>query len=210
MPYTVQGVDPKLKWYQELGRTQGHVANMLLQALIGQMGGASNIPNPGYGQTGSPGTQFSQPQPGQLSPPQNPQQIKQGFVPRTQASPFASQPMLNKQQFETLQSLQTYQQNAAMAPLELKALQTKIDAQKGGIPYFNLTTGEIEYSQPFGAKGIPGTGTKEKSARELAQEAEFNATGTQTLKKPDFVDQADWDAATDEQKRALLSRLGLL
>src|SRR3990167_5785121 len=136
MPYFVQNVDPKLKWYQEMGRTQGHVANLLLQAMIAQQtggGGAfapKNIPNPGYGQTGSPGTTFSQPPPGMLSPHQNPQQIKQGYRPPITGSPYASQPMLNQQQFDILQNLQTYQQNAANASLERQKLEADVAFQR--------------------------------------------------------------------------------
>ena len=144
MPYFVQNVDPKLKWYQEMGRTQGHVANMLLQALIAQQTGGAfapkNIPNPGYGQTGSPGTTFSQPQQGQLSPPQIPSQAKAGFRTPTPASPFASQRMINTQQLGTLKDLQSLQtqkaqsalmnQRANQPPFDLQAL---LSSQGGGV-----------------------------------------------------------------------------
>jgi len=214
MPYVLPEPKANRKWWEEWSGVSGRTFDILLNALVGQAtggGGAfapKNIPNPGYGQTGSPGTTFSQPPPGLLSPPQNPQQVKQGYRPPITGSPYASQPMLNKQQFENLQSLQTYQQNAAKAPVELKALEA-LAAQR---------------SQPnqviigYGADGpiystVPGKlagGTpKPKSARELAALEEFESQ-IGTLKKPDFVDQKDWDKATDEQKRALLSRLGLL
>jgi len=222
MPYFVQNVDPKLKWYQEMGRTQGHVANLLLQAMIAQQtggGGAfapKNIPNPGYGQTGSPGTTFSQPPPGMLSPPQNPQQVKQGYRPPITGSPYASQPMLNKQQFETLQSLQTYQQNAAKAPIELKALEA-LAAQRSqpnqvligygteGNPIFSPVPGKL-------AGGRPPSSEDELTkalALLVAQGTTPTVPASSAMKKPGFVDQADWDKATDEQKQALLKRLGL-
>ena len=35
MPYTVPGVDPRLKWYQETGRTQGHLTKLLLEMFLG-------------------------------------------------------------------------------------------------------------------------------------------------------------------------------
>ena len=105
--------------------------DQLMQALLQTMLSGQfqkNIPNPGYGQTGSPGTQFSQPQPGQLSPPQIPQQIKQGFAPRTPASPFASQPMINTQQLGTLKDLQSLQtQQAQTALMNKRASQPPID-----------------------------------------------------------------------------------
>ena len=127
MPYTLP--------YQPTSgeRFQSFAGDILKQALLAYItkgvsliGNA--IPNPGYGQQGSPGTQFSQPQPGQLSPPQIPQQIKQGFAPRTPASPFASQPMINTQQLGTLKDLQSLQtQQAQTALMNKRASQPPID-----------------------------------------------------------------------------------
>src|SRR3990167_5347013 len=117
--------------------------DQLMQALLqtmlsGQLSGS--IPNPGYGQTGSPGTTFSQPPPGQLSPPQNPQQIKQGFVPRAPASPYASQRMINVQQLGTLKDLQSLQTQQA---------QTALMNRRANQPPFNL-------SSLIGSQGAPG------------------------------------------------------
>lgn len=133
MPYVLPTPQPETKWYNDVGDYAGLnlkvMKDFLLAALTGQMAqGSQNIPNPGYGQQGSPGTQFSQPQQGQLSPPQIPQQIKQGFVPRTQASPFASQRMINTQQLGTLKDLQSLQtQQAQTALMNKRASQPPLD-----------------------------------------------------------------------------------
>src|SRR3990167_3332971 len=222
MPYVLPEPKANRKWWEEWSGVSGRTFDILLNALVGQAtggGGAfapKNIPNPGYGQTGSPGTTFSQPPPGLLSPPQNPQQVKQGYRPPITGSPYASQPMLNKQQFETLQSLQTYQQNAAKAPIELKALEA-LAAQRSqpnqvligygteGNPIFSPVPGKL-------AGGRPPSSEDELTkalALLVAQGTTPTVPASSAMKKPGFVDQADWDKATDEQKQALLKRLGL-
>ena len=134
MPYILPTPAARPNTADYLGRGTGKILDLLLQAyLAGKVGNIGslapkNIPNPGYGQTGSPGTQLSQPPPGLLTPPQNPQQIKQGFVPRTPASPYASQRMINPQQLGTLKDLQSLQtQQAQTALMNKRASQPPID-----------------------------------------------------------------------------------
>ena len=129
MPYIVPQPPRTIGNFESAVGGFDQLMQALLQTMLsGQL--SRNIPNPGYGQTGSPGTTFSQPPPGQLSPPQNPQQIKQGFVPRTPASPFASQRMINTRQLGTLKDLQSLQtQKAQSALMNRRANQPPFDLQ---------------------------------------------------------------------------------
>jgi hypothetical protein len=129
----------KNSWYNDLGAIGGHTADLILRAYLASQGGAGafqkkDIPNPGYGQMGSPGATFSQPQPLPgttsgigMTPRQSPQQIKPQVAPRP-ASPFANQPMINQNQLEQLARLQAYQRqnDPAMLDLERREAEAKI------------------------------------------------------------------------------------
>ncbi len=126
MPYVLPTPEPRIRWYNDYATNEGMAASILLKALLAQAGAGGgpfapkNIPNPSYGQTGSPGTSFSLAgaNPNPLTPPS--QTTYQ--APRA-ASPYATQPLLNQQQFQTLANLQQYQQQQAMNPLEMQAKQ---------------------------------------------------------------------------------------
>ena len=112
------------------------LAQLLLQASMAQANARGtflpkNIPNPNYGQQGQlkPNVSFSQPTQGMgVSARQNPQQIKQGIL---SAPPtYSTQPMLNSQQFKTLQDLQSYgKTQQEMDPLAL-AMERQIQEEK--------------------------------------------------------------------------------
>lgn len=73
------------------------------------MSSIANIPNPGYGQTGSPGTSFSMAGANQnpLAPPSTAR-----YQAPTAGAPYATKPMLNARQFDQLIKNQQYQKNA--------------------------------------------------------------------------------------------------
>lgn len=170
---------PRPSLLSDAGYANGALTRDILLAVLtqgmSQLGqNKQNIPNPAYGQTGSPGATFSQPPitPGTTSgigmtPRQDPQQLMRTVPPR-QGAAFANQPMLNAQQFDILNKLQTYQQNAAQAPYDLaskkasaglaesKSKQIDWAMQNGVIPIQNPITGEITFQQVGGQQSQGG------------------------------------------------------
>lgn len=196
MPYVLPTPEPRQTFWDIYGSAAGRTIDVLAKAILGQMasGGGQfspkNIPNPGYGQTGGQNLTF----PGGASTRTNPQELSQiqrlGGVPTRQGlsnygtsitppTPYASQPMINQQQFGNLKDLQSLQlQQSQIASNRALAQQrssgrtttivTGVDADG------NPTTFEVP------ASNVKVVTQKNKSARELAAESEFNATGTQT------------------------------
>lgn len=135
---------PRPTIWGDLGYAGGHVANQILMAYL--TGGMStgngalapkNIPNPQYGQTGSPGASFQldnsnpyansplvQAQYNQLSQ----QQI--AGIPQQQPGFMPTKPMLNSGQFDQLRKLQEFQQAQAQAPMDIQAKQNELKKQQ--------------------------------------------------------------------------------
>ena len=120
MPYVLPTPEPRKKFIDYLGDWHGKnlqvARDVLLQALtMGMYQGQGpmapqNIPNPGYGQSGSAGTSFS-PAGANQSPLAPPSTAR--YQPPISPAPYSKQPMLNQSQFDRLIKNQEYQSNAA-------------------------------------------------------------------------------------------------
>ena len=90
---------------------------------------------------------------------------------------------------------------------------TAFDDTGNPVPGKIVTIGNRRFiaSPTADGKSIKLTDATDRATSVRAQvKGEYeNLPSQTTLQKPSVVDQHDWDAATDEQKRALLSRLGL-
>lgn len=128
MPYILPTSQPRQTFWDNFGSIEGTMTKQAVDVLLAaltkgayQGGGplaSKNIPNPNYGASSAsslmPGASLSADTGGLMTPPQNPQQIRSQSFTRPTVPPFATQPMLNAQQFQALQDLQKYKQLQSM------------------------------------------------------------------------------------------------